>query len=165
MLVDIVSRNGNLLLNFPLPGSGKLDAEELKILDGITAWMAVNSEGIYGTRPWRIYGAGPSTLPRPEKQDRLSFNEVGRKDLTAEDIRFTMKRGIIYAFLMGWPKGAVNIAALGLKSEQQAGKIRHVELLGYRGKLKWMQDTSALKEQMPERRPCDHAVAVKIALA
>ncbi len=59
MLVDIVSRNGNLLLNFPLPGSGALDAEELKVLEEITEWMAVNSEGIYATRPWKIFGEGP----------------------------------------------------------------------------------------------------------
>ena len=56
MLCDIVSRNGNLMLNFPLPNSGKLDDEELKMLDEITQWMAVNSEGIYGTRPWKIFG-------------------------------------------------------------------------------------------------------------
>ena len=60
MLCDIVSRNGNLMLNFPLPNSGELDAEELKILDEITAWMAVNSEGIYATRPWKIFGDGPA---------------------------------------------------------------------------------------------------------
>ncbi len=56
MLCDIVSRNGNLMLNFPLPNSGMLDADELKVLDGITEWMAVNSEGIYGTRPWKVAG-------------------------------------------------------------------------------------------------------------
>ena len=61
MLVDIVSRNGNLLLNFPLPNSGALDPEELKIVAGITRWMAVNSEGIYATRPWKIFGEGPGT--------------------------------------------------------------------------------------------------------
>jgi alpha-L-fucosidase len=68
LLVDIVSKNGNLLLNFPLPNSGELDADEMKVLEGITRWMAVNSEGIYGSRPWKIYGAGPSTevaVPKP----------------------------------------------------------------------------------------------------
>jgi alpha-L-fucosidase len=58
MLVDIVSRNGNLMLNFPLPNSGMLDDEELKIIDGITRWMSVNSEAIYATRPWKIFGDG-----------------------------------------------------------------------------------------------------------
>jgi alpha-L-fucosidase len=59
--VDIVSKNGNLLLNFPLPNSGELDPDESKVLEGITGWMVVNKEGIYGSRPWKIYGAGPST--------------------------------------------------------------------------------------------------------
>ena len=65
MLVDIVSRNGNLLLNFPLPNSGALDSDELKILDEITRWMAVNSEGIYSTRPWKIFGEGPVARAPP----------------------------------------------------------------------------------------------------
>ena len=56
-----MSRNGNLLLNFPLPGSGALDDRELAILAEITKWMAVNSEGIYSTRPWKIFGEGPGT--------------------------------------------------------------------------------------------------------
>jgi alpha-L-fucosidase len=61
LLTDIVSKNGNLLLNFPLPNSGELDFEEMEVLEGITAWMQINSEGIYATRPWKIYGEGPST--------------------------------------------------------------------------------------------------------
>jgi len=162
MLVDIVSRNGNLLLNFPLPGSGEPDAEELKILSAITAWMHVNSEGIYGTRPWKVYGVGPSTLPQGDKYGR---NEKERKDLTAEDIRFTQRGKNLYAFLMDWPQKPARIDVLGLKSEHPPGRIRHVELLGYKGKLKWSQDESALTVQLPEQKPCDHAVAMKIALA
>jgi len=58
LLTDIVSKNGNLLLNFPLPNSGELDFEEMEVLEGITAWMQVNSEGIYATRPWKITAKG-----------------------------------------------------------------------------------------------------------
>ena len=71
------------------------------MLDGITAWMAVNSEGIYGTRPWKIYGEGPSTQAKIETGN---FNEDKQKDLTAEDIRFTTKGSTLYAFVMGWPE-------------------------------------------------------------
>ena len=164
MLVDIVSRNGNLLLNFPLPGSGELDPEEMKILSGITGWMSVNGEGIYGTRPWRIYGAGSSTLPSPEREGRMGFNESRRKDLTPQDVRFTTKGKSIYAFVMGWPEKTVSIASLGLKSEQQPGKIHNVELLGHKGKLNWTQDESALNVRLPEQKPCDFAVTLKVAL-
>ena len=66
LLVDVVSRNGTLLLNFPLKSDGTLDSTEMGIISEITAWMAVNSEGIYGTRPWKIFGDGPvAAAPAP----------------------------------------------------------------------------------------------------
>jgi alpha-L-fucosidase len=161
MLVDIVSRNGNLLLNFPLPGSGALDDRELAILAEITKWMAVNSEGIYGTRPWKIFGEGPGTKVKGTGR----FNENGRQDLTAEDVRFTTKGKTLYAFLMGWPGKQAVVAPLASKGAQDVGKIRNVELLGFKGKLKWTQDEAGLKVEMPEQKPSDHAVTLKVALA
>jgi hypothetical protein len=74
LLVDIVSRNGNLLLNFPLPNSGELDYEELVILDEITKWMAINSEGICATRPWKVFGDGP-VATAPPSSGGTRFNE------------------------------------------------------------------------------------------
>jgi alpha-L-fucosidase len=165
MLVDIVSRNGNLLLNFPLPGSGELDSEELKILDGITAWMNINSEGIYNSRPWTIYGEGPSTIPSPESGKRPAFNERGRKPLTAEDVRFTKRGSMLYAFIMGWPEHEASIRAFGLKSPHSPGRIRHVEMLGRRGKLSWKQDEAALRVTMPQEKPGEHSYALKIFLS
>ena len=165
MLVDIVSRNGNLLLNFPLPGSGELDARELEVLGGVTAWMAVNSEAIYSTRPWKIFGAGPATDAPPEKQERVAFNEKGRKTLTAQDVRFTTKGKTLYAFLMGWPEQAAVIAALGTKSPKDPGRIENVELLGHAGRLQWKQNEAGLTVEMPQAKPADHAVALKITLA
>ncbi len=118
MLVDIVSRNGNLLLNFPLPSNGMLDPQELKILDEMTRWMAVNGEAIYGTRPWKMYGDGPAVEASQarrgssEHHQAGAFNESGRKPLTASDIRFTQKGGALYAFAMGRPEARVTIPAL-----------------------------------------------------
>ena len=165
MLVDIVSRNGNLLLNFPLPGSGQLDPDEMKVLEGFTGWMTVNSEGIYSTRPWKIYGTGPSTMPPPERQGRMGFNENGRKDLTAQDIRFTTKGKTLYAFMMGWPEKEALIAPLGTKGPQDPGKIHHVELLGHKGKISWKQEEAGLRIQLPPERPSDFAVTWKVTLA
>jgi alpha-L-fucosidase len=169
MLVDIVSRNGNMLLNFPLPSSGALDAAELKILDEITRWMAVNGEAIYGTRPWKIFGEGPpAPKPEPGKQaasgfvEQATFNEQQRKDLTAADIRFTRKGRTLYAFSMGWAETEVRIPSLGLGGAASAGKIQKVELLGHPAPLKWRQDATAVAIAVPERRPSDHAVAFRI---
>jgi len=162
LLVDIVSKNGNLLLNFPLPNSGELDPEEMKVLEGITAWMAVNSEGIYASRPWKIYGEGPSTQGKIETGN---FNEDKQKDLGAEDVRFTVKGGALYAFVMGWPKNAAVVKALGLASPQKPGMIRKVELLGHNGELKWKQDEAALKVEMPAERISDVGITLKVELA
>jgi len=157
MLCDIVSRNGNLMLNFPLPNSGMLDADELKVLEGITGWMAVNSEGIYATRPWKLSGnpAAPSAGDSP-------FNERNRKALTAADVRFTTKAGTLYAFVMGWPEKEARIPLLALGGPQSVGKIRNVELLGHKGKVTFSQDQAALTVEMPPEKPCDYAIALKV---
>ena len=160
MLVDIVSRNGNLMLNFPLPNSGALDPEELKILDEITKWMAVNSEGIYDTRPWKMYGDGPvASAPVPAAGARGGgFNEQTRKDFTAGEVRFTTKGSALYAFAMGWPDKQAVIKPVTVEQF----RAQNVELLGFNGKLQWTQDEKGLTVQMPEQKPCDHAIALKV---
>ena len=167
MLVDIVSRNGNLLLNFPLPSSGMLDPQELSVLDGITRWMAVNSEAIYSTRPWKVFGEGPSTIVDAKQRDTShhqagAFNERNRKSFSAEDIRYTQKGNALYAFSMGWPDKQAKIAGLALGGPNGAGKISNVELLGYKGKLTWNQDASGLSVDMPADKPSDHAIVMKV---
>jgi alpha-L-fucosidase len=166
MLVDIVSRNGNLLLNFPLPSNGMLDSQEFAILDEITKWMSVNSEGIYGTRPWKTFGEGPAVAAAAAARSGNdhqagAFNERERKPLSAGDIRFTQKGQTLYAFAMGKPEGQVAIPALALGSEHNVGRILNVEMLGSKGKLKWGQDASGLKIETTEA-PVEHAVAFKI---
>jgi alpha-L-fucosidase len=169
LLTDIVSKNGNLLLNFPLPNSGELDPEEMKVLEDVTAWMAINSEGIYSTRPWKIYGEGPSTKPLPKAtgNDFMpgSFNEDKRGDLNAEDVRFTTKNSTLYAFVMGWPEKQATVNALGLASEQKPARIRNVELLGHRGDVKWKQDDAALTVEMPAEKISEIGITLKIELA
>jgi alpha-L-fucosidase len=169
MLVDIVSRNGNLLLNFPLPSSGALDAAELRILDEITRWMAVNSEAIYATRPWKVFGSGPATAaPAAERagtsehHNPAAFNERNRKELTAEDVRYTRKGSALYAFAMGVPRRAVVFPEL---TESAVGRIHRVTLLGHGGQPKWSQDAAGLKVEAPAEPPCNHAVVFKVESA
>jgi alpha-L-fucosidase len=153
MLVDVVSRNGNLLLNIPLPGSGEPDDRELKILSEITDWMDVNGEAIFATRPWG------KAVPPPAGD--VSTSENRRRALTADDVRFTVKGKSLYAFLMGWPDRETTIKPLATPF---AGKIANVEMLGFRGKLQWSQDETGLKVAMPPTKPSDHAIALRIAL-
>ena len=158
LLVDIVSRNGNLLINFPLPNNGMLDAEELKLLDEITKWMAINGEAIYGTRPWKILGVGPNAQGFGTEGIRESM----LKELTAEDVRFTTKGQTLYAFVMGWPESEAQIPSIGTNNKYPAGKVGNVELLGFRGKLQFSQNENSLKVELPFEKPCDYAVCFKI---
>ena len=160
MLVDVVSRNGNLMLNFPLPNNGMLDKDELAILADITEWMRVNGEAIFATRPWKISGAGPNSAKSAAKD--TNFNENARKDLTPEDVRFTTKGDVLYAFVMGIPEKRAVIPSLARNAQSGVGKIAQVELLGYPGKLDWNQSESDLSVDLPEAKPCRHALAFKV---
>lgn len=160
MLVDVVSRNGNLMLNFPLPNSGMLDEDELALLAEITDWMRVNGEAIYATRPWKISGAGPSSAKTAEKE--TNFNENARKELTAEDVRFTTKGNVLFAFVMGIPEKRALVAPLARNAQSGAAKITQVELLGFPGKLNWVQDESGLSVELPDAKPRRYALAFKV---
>ena len=157
-LIDVVSKNGNLLLSIPVRGNGAIDADEMAFLEGMAQWIAVNGEGIFSTRPWKIPAEGAA------RAGGGMFNE-GRTTYTAADIRFTTKGDTLYAFLMGWPgQNPSVIKALATNSPQLQGqKIAQVTLLGHHGKLDWKQDATALTVTMPAQPPCEHAFALKIA--
>jgi alpha-L-fucosidase len=162
MLVDIVSKNGNLLLNIPLPNSGQPDFVELEIIADITRWMKANSEGIYGTRPWKVYGEGPSTKVAAGGG---GFNEGKKPKLGATDIRFTTKGSTIYAYAMGWPTGSFVIESLGLNSPQQPGNVLHVELLGTGQRMMFNQSVNGLTISPPAAKTSDIGYGFKISLA
>ena len=154
-LVDIVSKNGNLMLSIPVRGEGTIDDDEVQVLEGMAAWMSVNSEGIYASRPWKIYGEGP-TKPPGRGQPTPKY--------THEDIRFTTKGNSLYAFVLAWPETrSATIQALGTNSPQVAGrKVSEVSLLGYGGKLEWTQSTDNLTVKLPETAPSQHVVTLQI---
>jgi alpha-L-fucosidase len=164
MLIDIVSKNGNLQLNIPLPGDGVPDADELKFLSEFTAWMDVNSEGIHGTRPWKVYGEGPSVTQAAPRGQFGGARDVRR--YTSDDLRFTMKGDTLYAFIMVWPeKRSTTITRLASNSPHLEGrKIARVSLLGHPGKLEWAQDEQGLDVTLPAAPPTQHAVALRIAV-
>jgi alpha-L-fucosidase len=161
LLVDIVSKNGNLLLNFPLPASGELDPDEMRVLEGITAWMSENGEGVFHTRPWKINGEGPAMTVKVEQS---GFNESKQPDLGAQDIRFTTKGKTLFAFVQGWPQQPVAIPSLGMASAQRPEKVVDVRLLGRNVPLAFTQDATALRVNLPAEKPvaADLGIALKI---
>ena len=149
-LIDVVSKNGNLLLNVPLRGDGTPDDDELAIVEGIAEWMQVNQEAIHGTRPWKILGEGPQMAVAAPLQGP-GFNEGKGKPFTAEDVRFTTKGGVLYAIIMGAPKTAVAIKSLGGGAKLLDAKITGVSLLGSGEIMKWSRLNDALVIEVPQK--------------
>jgi alpha-L-fucosidase len=154
LLVDVISKNGTFLLAIPLPGSGEMDDKAAAFLDGMSEWMGINSECIYGTRPWKIYGEGPSVKNDATARDSARNPPRGLgPNLTPSDIRFTAKGDMLYAIVMGWPDGGkVNIKSLAKDSLNNKGEIGAVQLLGSSGKLAFSRDESGLSVTLPTQR-------------
>ncbi len=124
-LVDVVSKNGSLLLNIGPKSDGTIPAEDTAILKAVGAWLKVNGEAIYESYPWRKYGEGPTLTLEGHFTDTL------RKAFTSEDFRFTFKDGTLYAFAMKWPEnGVVTIKQFGVASKQFNACVRNVSILG-----------------------------------
>jgi alpha-L-fucosidase len=155
-LADIVSKNGNLLMNIALKSDGTLDRYGETLLDDFAAWMKINSEAIFGTRPFVIYGEGPTQLPGS------GANEL-KQPMTAKDFRFTTKGDALYVIMCGWPTGGqAVIASLADGSPLVTGTIRSLRLLGHPGKLSWKRTKEGLVIPLPDQKPCEHAYVFKI---
>jgi len=157
MLVDIVSKNGNLLLNVVQTPEGDLEPDMLKILDEIGVWTAANGEGIYGTRPWKIYGEKPESQ---ETVKRRMFDENYK--LGPKDIRFTTKDGALYAFCLGIPTEDIIIKSLGKNSKLIEGQIASVRMLGSSSKVRWTQEGDRLIIRKPSQLPAWQVLGYKI---
>jgi alpha-L-fucosidase len=160
-LIDVVSKNGNLLLSVPLKGDGTPDSDEIAIVEGIAQWMDVGKEAIHGTRPWKVFGEGPQ-MASAAPISAQGFNEGRGKPFTAEDVRFTAKGNNIYAFIMGAPTNAVSIQSLGTSAKLLESPISEVALLGSDEKLKWSQTAEALVIETPQKPPSDIAIVMRI---
>jgi alpha-L-fucosidase len=143
MLVDIVSKNGNLLLNIVQTPEGDLEPDVLKILDEIGEWTTVNGEGIYGSRPWKIWGEKPADAPVIEF-NRYNTERRISEAYSAKDIRFTSKGDTLYAFCLAAPSKEIKIASLGKKSKYEVKDIVSVEMVGSNEKIAWKQEEAAL---------------------
>jgi len=157
-LVDIVSKNGSLLLNIGPRSDGTIPEPEQKMLREIGGWLAVNGEAIYGTRPFSVFGEGPTEVAEGP------FSDTKRQPFTSSDVRFTTKGGLLYAIVLAWPAdGKVTIRSLGRSAPKLAGEIRTVELVGSKEPLRWRRDAAGLHVDLPKAAPSDYAFALRIA--
>ncbi len=157
-LVDIVSKNGALLLNVGPRADGTIPDEAKEILLGIGKWLDVNGEAIYGTRPWHTFGEGPTRVHAD------SFGEKESQPFTARDIRFTTRGNILYAICLDWPGEELTIASLSSGTFLGSDDIREIRLLGSRARLEWSRDEAALKIKLPKEKPGDYAYVFKVVL-
>jgi alpha-L-fucosidase len=156
MLTDIVSKNGNLLLNIVQYPDGSLPPESQLLLKEMAAWIKVNGEAIYATRPWKIYGEGPTSAAVGHFKEADNY--------TAQDIRFTTKKNVLYATTLAEPAGTIKILSLGASSKLLNKKIKDVRLLGYNRKLNWRQENDYLLVTLPEKLPTSFGSSLKISL-
>ncbi|HEY0947520.1 MAG TPA: alpha-L-fucosidase [Opitutaceae bacterium] len=156
MFVDVVSKNGTFLLSIPQRGDGTIDEREVAFLKEFAAWTKVNGEGIFGSRPWKTFGEGPTQVPRGRAAD-------GVIPFTPEDIRFTTKDGKLYVFVLAIPEMPVVVKSLGSASEH-ASKIETVSLVGSDETVVWRQGADALVIEKPARMPGANVISFKLTL-
>lgn len=150
LLVDIVSKNGNMLLSVPLRADGTPDEKEIAIMKEFGAWMKINSESIVKTRPWKIFGEGP-IADADIQINAQGFNDGQYTGAGANEIRFTQTEKNLYVSALEWPENkTINVKSLAEGSTLYPEKIKSVELLGY-GKVKFTRTSDALVVSLPEK--------------
>ena len=154
-LVDIVSKNGNLLLNLGPRSDGTIPEQVQQVLLDVGAWLSVNGEAIYGTRPWRVYGEGPT------KAAAGSFHDTDVQNFTAEDFRFTTKGNVLYVIGLSWPSNQEAVIH-ALARTVGAESVKSVDLLGGGNKLQFEQQSDGLHVHVPAQGAAKYGYALRV---
>jgi len=155
-LIDIVSKNGNLLVNIGPRSDGTIPEEVQSVLREIGSWLKINGEGIYGTRPWKIYGEGPTKVVEG------AFHDTDAQPFTARDFRFTTKNDALYAFELGWPSDGEAVIRSLVADQIEGRKISAVSLLGSASPLSFDSQTDGLHIRLPVQPPGKYAYCFQI---
>jgi alpha-L-fucosidase len=155
-LIDIVSKNGNLLLNIGPRSDGTIPDEVQRVLLDVGAWLNMNGEAIYGTRPWRVYGEGPTKVAAG------SFHDTDTTNYKPEDFRFTTKGDSLYVIGLAWPANGEAIVR-SLAPSAGSSRVRSVTLLGNDAELKFDQRVDGLHVQLPAQSPSKYAYVVRVS--
>jgi alpha-L-fucosidase len=158
-LIDIVSKNGNLLLNIGPRSDGTIPDEVQQVLRDIGAWLKVNGEAIYATRPWKVFGEGRTKVVEG------AFHDTETQSYTAEDFRFTTKGDTLYAIELAWPQGREAVIRSLATGSAEAPTVTSVELLGADSKLSFEQRADGLHVQLPTAAPGKYAYSFRIHFA
>lgn len=155
-LVDITSKNGALLLNIGPRPDGTIPEPEEQMLLQVGDWLNLNGEAIYGTRPWKVYGEGPTQV------ESGMFTDTKRAPFTSRDVRFTTRGDTLYATVLAWPEQPLTLQSLGTNLRLYTGEVGDVQLLGAPGAVTWSRDADGLHVTFPAQKPCEHAYVLKI---
>ena len=158
-LIDIVSKNGVLLLNIGPRPDGTIPEEQVSVLEALGKWLGLNGEAIYDTRPWSTCGEGPTVF----ESGHMNEGKNRGKSYTGEDIRFTTTKDAFYAIFMDWPGPGRKIIKSLVGNSFMTRQVTGVELLGH-GPVEWDVDHEGFHVGMPKKRPCEYACSVKISL-
>ena len=152
-LVDIVSKNGNLLLNIPMKPDGTLDASGEAFLNDMGEWMTINGEALYGTRPWLVFGEGPSL------NDKVSQDVIYKTG----DLRFAARgNNELSVFLLNWPQNNRLVIRSLAKTTDSKANVEKVEMYGQQGTCKFRQTAEGLEVVLPEKKSCNYVWTLKV---
>lgn len=179
LLADYISKNGNLVLNVELLPDGTIPPDHKKILDDIGAWINLNNEAIYASKPWKIYGdnldsylknaekkgvdeADLKALDEHKKDEHFNERTVKSPAYGKDEVRFTIKDNDLYMFVLNPDKGNIAIPSLGLNSKQNPKRISTIQMIGSNEQINFSQQGDKLILMVPAKRPNKYAVVFKI---